>query len=125
MDNCKEARLFFEKTKNLPLLPKEEIEKTFHEMFEELGKIEKKVPLIKNDKPTVTLQEAFKDFHHYVLTFWFKIIKVDRLSVFQLPHRTNGGIERYHRAWKQMVATRPRTIKFLGKNSFIIINSKC
>ena len=89
------------KVKNLPLLPEEDIEAMFEKSYSEL--IANKQPIevrkiSQNDEEITqmaTLNTIFGSFAEYYRREWLTIVTPARLSVYNLPDRTNNDEERY------------------------------
>ena len=75
----------------LPLLPKEDIEVAWKEL--------KKQPM--TDVPTRPFQKMKK----YVQTTWINQ-RLDQLSVYGQPHRTNNSVESLNKRWNAKVITK-------------------
>lgn len=114
MSNCIEAQEFFAKTKNLPLLPAEIIQDTYEKMWMDICSLNKDVET-KKDGPVRKLHAALERYNNYVRNFWLKTVGVDKICVYEMPHRSNGAIERYHRTWKELIGTHPQMINFLSE----------
>ena len=61
------------------------------------------------------LLEIVNPLHAYYESFWLKRVTPAVFSVYLKKQRTNNVIERYHRSLKELMATNPEILKFIGK----------
>ena len=58
------------------------------------------ISLTEDHSVQATLKTLLDPYVYYVRSYWFNQVTPKRISVYKLPHTTNGGMERYHRTLK-------------------------
>ena len=101
---------------NLALLPSEFNEEAFEDLNESL---------IENEE----LYEIMRRWFNYYRGQWLSKTGPTNYSVYMKSARSNNLIERYHRTFKVLTATRPEIVKFFGeltyrqlKKRFYVVN---
>ena len=91
------------------------IRPVFEKCYSELISNQFPVFLTEDGSIQATLQTLMDPYVHYCRKYWLDKVTPKRISIYQVPYTTNGGIERYHRGLNTMMGVHPRTLIFIGK----------
>ena len=119
-ENNDDDKMFSLRVKNLSLLPEDDILPMFEKSYQDLISNQQLIEVSSTEmecglvKKMATLETIFGSFVKYFRDFWIKVVTPKRLSVYNLPVRTNNDQERYNRSWKTYVGYRPSPIVFIS-----------
>ncbi len=86
------ANMLYRMYLSMPMLPKEEFINRLVKMRQDIKTLPR------------AARPNFRQFHDYILNFWIKRVRPERISVFGQERRTNNGLENIHSLMNKRLA---------------------